>query len=540
MSVSHYTEPPCITVNVSDPRIQRKTVRIRYSKQDTRDTNNNITYEGNPSDAQRVIPRTPPASRPAFFPKATENQKTENQKTETQETENEVTENQEGGGTSSGFIILNYTPDIELEIYPENETLIKTPHYYQSIILRKNSHKNELLSVAPSTPLPLGVFFQKNPVCDKNIQINPMTEGTLIQLFYDTIDGEWQIATKGAVGGHNRHYRTEYPGFRFQPQKTFREMFYDALTQMTVTAKERGEDDMEIEDDPCDLQYDPSKTYYHIPLSELPYIKTLNKSWCYSFIVSHPSNPMVNIAFFPTITLVAVCEIRPYIIPPAQPTLSGLLLGVISRSLFISTMSSVSHPKEIPGEYLAVSIPQHVFAETIPPEYRKIVRVQQSFDWTGESFEENTLNYVFTDDRTPGLMLTNIQTGERSILYNEAYRRTEELRGNHPNLQYQYFVLRSYERVDEFLARFPVFTDLFTHFYQQYCDLIFSVVWEYVQYYVENIRGVTLRHKYHIYKIHQILKKYIQDNQTPDITPQFVQHYFDRMTPGQLVYLVKP
>lgn len=405
------------------------------------------------------------------------------------------------------FVILNYTPTIDLEIYPGNEILIDTPHYYQSVIMRKTPDNMLLpLSIAPSTPLPLGTFLEQYSVCDNNIQVSLMNEGTLIQLFYDTTDGEWQIATTGAVGGYNRHYRTEYPGYRFQPQKTFREMFFDTLTQVS------NFEDLYCDDDELkyDLHYDPTKTYYQTPLSSLPYIKTLNKSWCYSYIISHPSNPLVNVVVLPTITLVAVCEVRP-----------------ISEERCCT-------------DYLAVSIPQHMFAEMIPHEYRKIVRIQPLFEWRGQSLAEKTLNYVFTNDTTPGLMITNLQTGERAVWYNQLYAYAANLRGNHPNLQYQFFELRTFWRIDEFLLRFPVFTGLFTHFFHQYLNFTFSVYSTYVQYYIYKNRECiqNCRYKEHVFQIHQILKTFVHHNKMPNITHELVQQYFDGMTPGQLLQQV--
>jgi len=382
--------------------------------------------------------------------------------------------------------------------------LIYNREHYFSIIIDKET--TQPLSIAPSLPIPLDVFIQKYPIGTEHIQINQMDEGTLIQLFYDTSNRDWQIATKGSIGGNNRHYRTEYPGYTFRKQKTFREMFYDALTQVSVGPQiipDSNPDKSVV----CDLTYKANDTYYNTPLRNIPYIKTLDKSHCYSYIITHPSNPIVNNYYIPKITLVAVCKILP-----------------------ITQHGNGS-------KYIAQHIPQKTFAEMIPAEYRKIVRIQPSIDWLGKSLYEETINFVFSNDIHPGIMITNIETGERAVLENISYAYAAQLRGNHTNLQYQFFELHCSNRLGEFLTRFPSFTGLFMHFFNQYYDFTFRVYSVYVQYYIHKNRDFVnyVYHK-HASKIHREI--YIANGTKIPITRELVQHYFNRMTPSQLLYFV--
>lgn len=404
------------------------------------------------------------------------------------------------------YVLLNYTSNNMHTTEPSNDavTLVTNPEHYYSIIV--DNKTNQPLSIAPSVPIPLDEFIQKYPVGSQHIQVNPMTEGTLIQLFYDKNDNDWQIATKGTIGGNNHHYRTEYNGYTFHKQKTFREMFYDALTQVIVAPKILP--DSNTSRLICDLTYNTSETYYNTPLWQIPYIKTLDKSCCYSYVITHPSNIMTNIVCVPTITLVAVCELLPY----------GLDTG----------------------HYIAFSVPQQTFAEMIPQEYRKIVRIQSSINWGDKSLEEETLNFVFANDVSPGIMLTNIQTGERAVLENMSYKYVAQLRGNHQNLQYQFFELHCSNRLGEFLARFPVFTGLFSHFFNQYYDFAFRVYSVYVQYYIHKNREFVnyLYHK-HASKIHRdIFLASVAAGTKTTITREIVQYYFDRMTPLQLLCIM--
>jgi hypothetical protein len=306
-----------IDTNVRDPRIMRKTVMDKY-----------VLLNYNLNNSSSVLFNSPTQVVPPFSGNTTFTYE-----------------------TRSSFLREYYNQ--EQSVSGNNVCdFVENPEHYFSIILDKETTRP--LSIAPSVPIPLCNFIQKYPIGTKDIQINPMNEGTLIQVFFDTTKNEWELATKSSIGANNRHYRTEYPGYTFQEQKTFRQMFYDALTQVTVGP--RIVPDSKPHEQVCDLNYDPSVTYYNTRLGGIPYIQTLDKSCCYSYVVAHPSNIMTNTIFTPTITLVAVCEIMPY----------GLT----------------------PGKYLASNIPQEIFAEMIPPEYRKIVRVQPSMNWLGKSLEE--------------------------------------------------------------------------------------------------------------------------------------------------------
>jgi len=465
-----------IDINVRDPRIMRKTIMDKY-----------VLLNYNLNNSSNVLFNSPmqvvsPCSGNTTF---------------TSE-------------THSSFLREYYNQE---QTALENNVcdFVENPEHYFSIILDKETARP--LSIAPSVPISLCKFIQKYPIGTEHIQINPMNEGTLVQTFFDTVQNDWELATKSSIGANNRHYRTEYHGYTFQEQKTFRQMFYDALTQVTVGPKIVP--DSNPDGQVCDLKYNATETYYNTRLRDIPYIQTLDKSCCYSYIIAHPSNIMTNTIIIPTITLVAVCKIMPYGLP---------------------SKDNVANP----GKYLALNIPQEMFVEMIPTEYRKIVRVQPFMNWLGKSLEEETLNFMFLNDVTPGLMFTNIRTGERAVLENLSYQYTAQLRGNHQNLQYQFFELHCANRLGEFLSRFPVFTNLFTYFFNQYYDFTFRVYSIYVEYYIhKNREFVNYIYHRHAAKIHReiFLASMTNGIKTP-ITREIVQHYFDRMTPSQLLYIV--
>jgi hypothetical protein len=58
-------------------------------------------------------------------------------------------------------------------------------------------------------------------------------------------------------------------------------------------------------------------------------------------------------------------------------------------------------------------------------------------------------------------MLIHSQTGDRVTVKSDNYERLKAIRGNHPNLQYQYLAIMRTGKTVEFLHYFPVDRKLF-------------------------------------------------------------------------------
>ena len=66
-----------------------------------------------------------------------------------------------------------------------------------------------------------------------------------------------------------------------------------------------------------------------------------------------------------------------------------------------------------------------------------------------------------------GVIIHNIQTGERTKIRNPIYEKVRNLRGNQPKLQYQYLCLRKEEKVEDYLKFFPENKSQFLEFSDQ-------------------------------------------------------------------------
>jgi hypothetical protein len=147
--------------------------------------------------------------------------------------------------------------------FEEDPKLIDTIGLLRSVVFLNN----RLISFSPPKSLKYSNFCDKYPTIMDDIVIEEFIEGTMINVYYNRVSKEWEIATKNNIGANNYFYN--------EVTLSFRELFYS--------------------------------TCYHIGLC----IKTaLNKNYCYSFVFQHPYNYLVGISEFPKLYLIDVYEIE--------------------------------------------------------------------------------------------------------------------------------------------------------------------------------------------------------------------------------------
>jgi len=155
------------------------------------------------------------------------------------------------------------------------------------------------------------------------------------------------------------------------------------------------------------------------------------------------------------------------------------------------------------------------------------------------SYEELETKYgsIHSDYTIMGVMLTNMETGDRATIQNPVYEDLRQLRGNNPNLQYQYFCLSRIEQTKQFLKYFPTYKKLFHQFQKQYNDFITNVHQSYFSYYVKK-QGIPIAKKFfiHAYKIHHDIYLPSLNETKIIITRDVVKGYFDALTPSEILY----
>ena len=167
------------------------------------------------------------------------------------------------------YIIENYADIKQLlndECYRENKNIILKNHNHLSI-LKYNKNKltpennntlglfrsvvinelGEIVCFAPPKSMDFDIFSQTNKKEECIFEI--FYEGTMINVFFDKIVNDWQIATRSNIGAKCN--------FNQDSNVTYRSMFLDAMLHTGLEFWE------------------------------------LNKDWCYSFVLQHPKNRIV-------------------------------------------------------------------------------------------------------------------------------------------------------------------------------------------------------------------------------------------------------
>jgi hypothetical protein len=364
------------------------------------------------------------------------------------------------------------------------------PRFYRSIVLDENEN---ILCFSPQTSLTMDTFIETTK--DSNdLFVNEIVEGTMINLFYDKRINSWEIATRSSIGGRYWYYRTQYiineegtPPLNAHPtpQMTFRNMLMDAFRM------DRSEDN----------------------LNSIPLLAELPKEYCYSFVLQHPANHIVLNIGEPRIYLVAVYS----------------LSKLEERTVQYVPPTVYEEWKCFQGVNHCILFPQRYnWKETT-------YSTKQMIDHLTNQYCSKQSSYHLV-----GLMLSNIKTGERTPITNPAYEELKKIRGNNPNLQYQYFCLSRIGQIPQFLEYFPCYKKLFRHFQKQYQDFITNVHQSYFSYYIKK-EGVEIAKKYFIHASrihHEIYLPSFKEENKIIVKRKVVADYFEKMTPVELLYFL--
>lgn len=225
----------------------------------------------------------------------------------------------------------------------------------------------------------------------------------------------------------------------------------------------------------------------------------LSKNHCYSFVMQHSENHIVLNNIEPKVYLVAVFELNE------------------NNAKYVPV-------KEVKNMDCVKSIESLVY-------FPKIIEKM-------DDFNKMELNYTKDNcELNVGLMYLNEKTGERSHNINETYKKMKNLRGNNPNLQYQYLCLKKIGKVKEFLGFFPQYKDLFYKFYVEYKNFLTNLHQSYLSFYIQkNGEKVNKKYFYHVYRIHHNIYLPSLKETKKVMNKGEIYNYFETYDPIQQLY----
>lgn len=351
---------------------------------------------------------------------------------------------------------------------------------YDIVCYDKNSNKK----YTESGLLRSVVFHNGTPVCysppkstpfecmsfDKDYKIEEYVDGTMINVFYH--NDEWHISTRSVMNATTSFYNDIVGN-----EKTYNEMFQDCLDESRLK------------------------------------LDSLDQNYCYSFVIKHPSNRIVEPIYKPMLYLCSVYDIQNSKVYEVPLTIIQLLN---------QEKSVVMNPElELMFRNTYVKIPS--------------VDIYNTVEEATNIYTSSITPYV-----TKGFVIRigNIRT--KCINPNYSYVRI--LRGNQSKLQYKYYELLQKQQIHEYLKYFPEHGDIFYIFskdLEYFQDMVYLFYKEVNIHKRLNITDVPYEYRNHIRNIHQIYI-YNLNNRLKDrsIKKHTVQIYTRNLHPAMIMFSI--
>ena len=290
-------------------------------------------------------------------------------------------------------------------------------------------------------------------------------EGTMINVFWDPSVSEFITSTKNTVGADSSF-------FVKTPRKTFREMFEETVTYINLE------------------------------------VNSLNKDYCYSFVMQHPDNRLVTHYESPALHLIAVYEITHY---------DDASLPITVRTIDFNIAKSCNALRESNVQYLR--------------KYDSISTHQEAVD----KFASVTTPY-----NIQGVVLVNLETGERTKARNPNFEQVKRLRGNQPKGQFQYLSLVSQGKVREFLSFYPEFSEDFLLYKEQLHKFTGQLLSHYSDCYVKKtapLMSYPKQYRTHMFYLNAVYKNELKPA-GKFVSKQETIKYVNSLPTDQLMYAI--
>jgi hypothetical protein len=333
--------------------------------------------------------------------------------------------------------------------------------------------ENKLLCFSPPKSIKYDIFMEKYPDIDENIYVSEMVEGVMINLFYDERIQSWEIATKCAIGGNYKHKTLSVQ--ETSNKNSFIELFLDALQCMSRVK-------------PLCKRLNQNKV-----------IEIFPKKYCYNFVLQHPKNKIILNIENPKLYLVGVYEIQGNTAVKIPPHVFE------NWDIFLNIHGIIHYPKKI-----------------YENSYDKIIAKYCS---------------IYTTNINPGIMITNVEDGERTKIMNQVYTNRRKNNETNPTMQYQFLCFNRIDKTDDFLKYFPVCKKEFRKRKTEYLDFIYNIHSSYMLKYIEGSRTkISPKYLVHVHRIHHTIYLPSLCIKKQPVTKDIVKKYVENMEPSELFF----
>lgn len=379
--------------------------------------------------------------------------------------------------SSDGFYTLKYDrAKLTAEQY-------STVGRFRSVVFDSDGN---ICCVAPPKMLTLSDELKSHEVnsASSNLTAEELVEGIMVNLFWKDgpqNSGKWYMATKSWVG----------------------EVSFDHIIQAEAEAQLAGAGDTAVESGEIGKEEasgaaDEQRGFQKLGVKEvlrrricdvlslLPGgLDTIPKKYCYSCVVQHPKNQIVNNITVPKLYLVAVYELSQ--IDSTAGDSTGVNAVRIDRDIFSKNFGgSVSH---MPSTLTCVS--------------------DETTSETTHTVEDYCLMYASPDTRSvslPGVVFVDKDTGFCYKKRNPKYETVKKRKGMEQKLAAQYLQLRKDRAIDEYLKYHPQHSRAFQQIRERLHEYTQKLYDAYIEHYVKKnakpLKEYDRELKIHMYKLH--------------------------------------
>jgi len=334
-------------------------------------------------------------------------------------------------------------------------------------------------------------------------------EGVMFNLFHS--EGKWFVSTKSCVG----------------------EVSYEYLKESAVV-DEATETAAETAAETATATATATPTSKRIPIQEMLRrricdtlalsdngLSAVPTEYCYSFILQHPKNQIVNQITSPKLYLIGVYQVTQF---TTEETASGRVgCNVIRLERDIFSKSFVGSVYHMPSSLTCVVDETDDTTATFKPHtVADYCKLYGSHDTRGASL--------------PGVVFRDGDTGFCYKRRNPKYESVKKRKGMELKLLSQYLFLRKERSIDEFLKYHPQHNRTFNEFRERLHDYTLRLYEAYISHYVKKekpLKEYERELRSHMYKLHYDVFLATMKESGSFVTKHTAINYVNNLAPAQ-------
>ena len=353
-----------------------------------------------------------------------------------------------------------------------------------------------------------------------------MVEGIMVNLFWkggSSSTGKWYIATKSCVG--------EVSFDHILQAEAESQVAAAAAAAAASGGADGTPNDDTLREEPREFQklgvQEILRRRICEVLSLLPGgLTTVPTQYCYSLVIQHPKNQIVNHITVPKLYLVAVYELS-YV-----DTSVGVSAVRINRDIFSQNFGgSVTH---MPSTLTCVSDEIDTEAATAATAATAAV------SFTPHTVSDYCKMYGSIDTRSvslPGVVFVDTDTGFCYKKRNPKYESVKKRKGMEQKLAAQYLQLRKDRAIDEYLKYHPQHSRAFQQLRERFHEYTQKLYDAYIEHYVKKnakpLKEYDRELKIHMYKLHYDVYLAKMKEAGVFVTKHTVIDYVNQLAPAQ-------